>query len=186
MRLLVFSAFLLGAATWAGAQTVPLTQNALTNHDIVTLAKAGFNEDFIIDFMGASRTQFDTSVNGIAELAKEGLTERLIRAMMNPGAAGIAAKSATPIAAAAPVMVLPPDERHRSRAPKQSESSVAISNLSPYYRSSSVFWGLFKKKTSVGAGMRLDPTVNTQLNAAFGQMQYSNPAGMPVRYVVIP
>ena len=79
MRRLLISILLLGTATWAGAQTVPLTQNQLTNRDIITLAKAGFNEDFILDFIGMSRTRFDTSVSGLADLAKEGLSERLIR-----------------------------------------------------------------------------------------------------------
>lgn len=61
--------FGLGAASEVWPQTVPLTQNCLTNQDIVTLAKAGFSEDFVIDLIGMSRTQFDLSASGLAELA---------------------------------------------------------------------------------------------------------------------
>ena len=73
---------ILGGAAGVGAQTVPLSQNALSNRDVVTLARAGFNEDFIVDVIHTSQTRFDTSVTGLAEMAKEGLTERLIRVMM--------------------------------------------------------------------------------------------------------
>jgi hypothetical protein len=183
MRPLLISAFLLAAATWAAAQTIPLTQNQLTNRDIVTLAKAGFNEDFILDFIGMSRTRFDTSVSGLADLAKEGLSERLIRAMLTPPTPASAASPAAPTAA---VIATAPEEVGRVRVPKQSESQIAISNQAPYYHSSSFFWGLWKKKMGVGPGLRSESAAAAQLNAVYGQTRFVSPAGTSVRYVVVP
>ena|ERR1039458_1217435 len=71
-------------AALCSAQTAPQTRNSFTNRDIVVLAKAGFNEDFILDAMAGARTQFDTTADGLAALAHEGVTETVIRAMMNP------------------------------------------------------------------------------------------------------
>jgi hypothetical protein len=184
MKPLLISAFLLAAATWAGAQTVPLTQNQLTNHDIVTLAKAGFNEDFILDFIGMSRTRFDTSVSGLADLAKDGLSERLIRAMLVPSAPNSAANPATVPAEA--VIATPPEEVGRVRTPKRSESEIAISNQAPYYHSSSFFWWLWKKRMGVGPGLRTGSAAGAQLNAVYGQGRALSPAGTSVRYVVVP
>jgi hypothetical protein len=184
MRPVLISAFLLAAATGAAAQTVALTQNQITNRDIVTLAKAGFNEDFILDFISMSRTRFDTSVSGLADLAKEGLSERLIRAMLAPPAPSPAANPGGVPAEA--VIATAPEEVSRVRAPKQSESEIAISNQAPYYHSSSFFWGLWKKRMGVGPGLRREPTAGAQLNAVYGQGRVLSPAGATVRYVVVP
>ena len=181
-------------AAAAPAQTGALLQNTLTNHDIVVLAQAGFNENFIADFIAMSRTQFDTSVTGLAEMAKEGLTERLIRVILaappapqpgsTPAAATPAAPATTAIMPAA--MFGPPVEiSGRSRAPKQSESAGALANQAPYYRTSTIFWGLWKRKTGVGAGLRTEQPIGAQLGA-YGQVQWMRPAGVPAGYVVLP
>jgi hypothetical protein len=183
MRLFLISAVLL-AATGAGAQTIPLTQNQLTNRDIVTLAKAGFNEDFILDFISMSSTRFDTSVSGLADLAKEGLSERLIRAMLVPP---VCSNVAGPTAVqASAVIATAPEEVGQVRSPKRSESEIAISNQAPYYHSSSFFWGLWKKKMGVGPGLRTESAAGAQLNAVYGQGRVLRPAVTSVRYVVVP
>jgi hypothetical protein len=182
--------FLLSLAAAAGAQTGALLQNTLTNHDIVVLAQAGFNENFIADLISMSRTRFDTSVTGLAEMAKEGLTERLIRVMLaanampQPGstpAAGVAETTAMVPAE----LIAPPEESSPSRAPKRSESAMAIASQAPYYRTSSFFWGLWKWKTGVGASLRADQPIGVQLGTAYGQVQKMSPTGA-TRYVVIP
>ncbi len=99
-----------GICGLCGAQTLAVGRNTLTNHGIVTLAKAGFNEEFIIDTILSSRTQFDTSVDGLADLAKQGITERLIRVMMNP-APNVAAPGAGIAADSAPAMPFGPSTR---------------------------------------------------------------------------
>jgi hypothetical protein len=55
--------------------------HVLTNQGVVTLAKAGFDESFIIDRIRTSRTQFDITVEGLVALKQAGLSEDLIRAM---------------------------------------------------------------------------------------------------------
>jgi hypothetical protein len=186
---LVTATFLLGLAAAAGAQTGALLQNTLTNHDIVVLAQAGFNENFIADFISMSRTRFDTSVTGLAEMAKEGLTERLIRVMLanatQDGNAAAAGSSAGPVMVPAALTDPPVEFSGRSREPKQSESAMAIASQAPYYRTTSFFWGFWKKKTGVGTGARTDQPMGVQLGSAYGQVLRMNPAGGP-RYVVLP
>ena len=99
----------LALAVSAGAQTAPPAESALTNQDVVTLAKAGFNEDFIVETISLSRTRFDTSANGVAALAREGLTDRIIRSMM--------AACAPPAAASPAAPATPPAETATSPAP---------------------------------------------------------------------
>src|SRR5271167_3386352 len=71
----------------AGAQQFTVAQMAhqpLTNDSIVTLAKAGFDELFILQLIRNSRTNFDTSVEGLITLKQAGITEDLIRMMAMP------------------------------------------------------------------------------------------------------
>jgi hypothetical protein len=81
-----------------------LKHQPLTNDNIVTLAKAGFDELFILQLIRSSRTDFDTSVPALAQLKKAGISEDLIRLMampqMSPPAAPAAAAPAKPAAKA--------------------------------------------------------------------------------------
>lgn len=64
-------------------QSIAQTLQILTNPGIVALAAAGFNEDFLIQLIRNSRTEFDTSANGLASLAKQGINERIIRVVVS-------------------------------------------------------------------------------------------------------
>jgi len=82
----------------AAAQQFTVAQMAhqpLTNDSIVTLAKAGFDELFILQLIRHSRTNFDTSVEGLVSLKKAGVSEDLIRLMAMPLASSSAAPAAT-------------------------------------------------------------------------------------------
>jgi hypothetical protein len=153
------------------AQTVPYSRNALTNRDVVVLAKAGFNEDFIIETILSSRTQFDTRVDGLADLAKQGMTERLIRVMMNCDESRPAPNDSAPVVMAAPA---PPATAARtklpSREPKASTVSMAISRQAPYYQWTSCFWGLWKKKIGIGAGPQ-QPDPASQLGVMYQEVR---------------
>lgn len=59
----------------------PLSRHLLTNDSVIMLAKAGFDELFIIERIHTSRTRFDTSVEGLIALKQAGVTEDLIRVM---------------------------------------------------------------------------------------------------------
>ena len=61
-----------------------LEHQPLTNENVVTLSKAGFDELFIIQLIRNSRTSFDTSVEGLVALKQAGVSEDLIRFMAMP------------------------------------------------------------------------------------------------------
>lgn len=61
-----------------------LKQQPLTNENIVTLAKAGFDELFILQLIRSSRTSFDTTIQGLVILKQAGVSEDLIRAIAMP------------------------------------------------------------------------------------------------------
>jgi len=103
---------------------------ALTNQDVVALAKAGFREDLIVDVISKSHIQFDTSDEALAELSNSGLSERVITSMKT----GPAPKAKEKVAAKSPSVI-----------------SQAIATQTPYYEWKSAFFGLTTKKVGVGA-----------------------------------
>ena len=185
--LFTFGLFTLAGSVVAqgGAPPVPLTQNALTNRDVVTLAKAGFNEAFIVDLIHGSQTRFDTSVTGLAEMAKEGLTEGLIRAMLNTGAASTDASTPAATEPAGSAAAPSPAAQEQTRVLRRSETAVALVNQTPYHRSSSLFWGLWKKKVEVGAAQPSN-SASQPLGKAYSQARPTPPRPGSTRYVVFP
>jgi hypothetical protein len=96
-------AFLLTVSAAAQQFTVAqLKQQPLTNESVVTLAKAGFDELFILQLIHSSRTNFDTSVQALVVLKQGGVSEDLIRSMAMPQASPPAAPAATMPAKAPP------------------------------------------------------------------------------------
>lgn len=65
---------LLVSASIAFAASEPLT-----NQGLVQLAEAGYSEAFLLDLIQTRPTRFDTSVGGLVYLAKQGLSEKLLR-----------------------------------------------------------------------------------------------------------
>lgn len=171
-----------GVSFGAGAQTVSLTQNSLTNQDVVVLARAGFNEEFLIDLIGMSRTHFDTSPKGLSELAKQGLTEHLVRAMLTAAQVPSQPTAAptTPGAPGALPLFLTVPER-RSRTPKTKDSTLAIERQERYSHSTSVLWGAWKNKTEVGANMGPTPDPGMFLGKAYGQVKLTKSGEAPAR-----
>lgn len=127
------------AVVWVCSAENNLHRNVLSNHDVVTLAKAGFDEEFLVNVIVSSRTHFDTSAEALAALAEQGVTQRIVEVMMNPGV------TVTSPRAAAPVVAKP------VRASKVSPARLAIMENAPYYETKSVFFGVWKKKLGVGA-----------------------------------
>ncbi len=56
-----------------------LSRHVLTNEGVITLAKAGFDELFIVERIRTSRAKFDTSIEGLVALKQAGLSEDVIR-----------------------------------------------------------------------------------------------------------
>ncbi|MBZ5592604.1 MAG: hypothetical protein LAP39_10245 [Acidobacteriia bacterium] len=65
-----------------------LTRHVLTNHDVITLANAGFSEEFIVQTIASSRTKFDLTADALADLAKHAITEDIIRTMSSASTQG--------------------------------------------------------------------------------------------------
>ena len=61
---------------------LPLLLAALGNADIVKLVKAGLSAETIEAKIAASEVDFDTSTDVLVALAKDGVPERVIRAMI--------------------------------------------------------------------------------------------------------
>lgn len=55
----------------------------ITNETIVTMVKAGLGEELIIGKIGISQSQFDVSTEGILTLKKEGVSEKIIKTMLD-------------------------------------------------------------------------------------------------------
>lgn len=146
---------LLALGAPGSAQSIVQTHEVLTNPAIVTLAAAGFNEEFVIELILNSRTQFDTSAIGLAKLAKLGIHEGIVRVMLNsPGAvpAGMPGDEQPLAREAIAATDLVKGRRIVLFKPKPVE--LAISAHTPYYGSTSILWGLFKRKTGVGGATR--------------------------------
>jgi hypothetical protein len=72
-------------AALGSAQDAGVYRNTLTNRDVITLADAGFSQEFLVEMVATSRTRFDTTAEGLADLVKHGVKEDLIRAMRGAG-----------------------------------------------------------------------------------------------------
>src|SRR5215467_1320297 len=62
--------------------TPALPRQVLSNQGIVTLAEAGYDEEFLIDLIQCKQTRFDTTVEGLAFLARHAISERIVRFMI--------------------------------------------------------------------------------------------------------
>jgi hypothetical protein len=90
-------------ASEVDSMELSLPRNALSNEGVALLAKAGFDEDFLITLIQHKQTHFDTTVEGLMFLAKHGVSERVIRCMLenenkaaSPTPTSLPAKEAEP------------------------------------------------------------------------------------------
>jgi hypothetical protein len=170
----------LNTADPCAAQSMASKRSVLTNRDIVTLAKAGFDEDFVIDAIARSRKEFDTSADALAALAGEGITQRIVRAILDSETS--APKPEATRAEAAPQTTQPPQPQPAApepspkasakasskKQPRPAPISMAISGNISYSESSSMFWGLMQKKVGVGsAATRPEDAMPLHMGTAF-------------------
>ncbi len=81
-RLLLLSLLFLPLLSFSSvAQEAP--QSALTNSGVVKMVKAGLPESVILREIQMSRTNFDTSPNGLVDLRKHGASEAVLHAVLD-------------------------------------------------------------------------------------------------------
>lgn len=59
-----------------------LPRHVLTNDGLIVLARAGVGDGLLVDLVRYKRTHFDTSADALAVLARHGLAESVIRAVV--------------------------------------------------------------------------------------------------------
>jgi hypothetical protein len=134
------------------------TREVLTNPAIIALAAAGFSEAMLIELMRNSETGFDTSVDGLAALARQGISERVIRAMLSsPGAAALKTPAYVPQFAA------------NSTASSTSAASHKVKPThTPCDVSSSFLWGFYTKHVGRGVSQAGQEPLAPQGGTVYG------------------
>jgi hypothetical protein len=190
--IIMTAAAALAMSSPAAAQRMSASPTSLSNQDIVTLAGAGFSEEFIVDAIGMSRTRFDLTAPALAELAKHAVSEHIIRVMMEqqPGAQAAAVAELDP-EAAIPVVMATPESPKRQKAVVNRPPApvvVAMERGAPYYEWKSYFWGLVKKRVGAGAVPGVRQAVQVHLGPLYQQVRAPQvvPAATPVYYRVAP
>ncbi len=118
----LLTVFALAATVSASAQTStakPATQKpaaaprAASGVDtVIALVKGGMSESLVLSTLRREGKPYTLSTADLLKLSNAGVSEAIINAMMNPGAAGAAAAGAAPAAPAAPaggITPFPPD-----------------------------------------------------------------------------
>jgi hypothetical protein len=115
----LFVVIALAASLVTASATALLAQETLTNQSVVEMVKAGLSERVIIAKIRTSPTKFDTSTDALIALKKNGVSEKVIEAIMSPSAPPAAAAPAAPPAAAAGsvAMAPPPAAGHAPARP---------------------------------------------------------------------
>jgi hypothetical protein len=107
------------------AQRYPALRQFLLNQDVVILAKAGYDEQSIINTLLARPNRFDTSAAALAALAAEGISEHVLHAMLLAKSTVSSSLTALP---QSPLGKISPD---RAAAPAVQELPWAAKDL-PY------------------------------------------------------
>lgn len=81
MRIFV-SVIFAAACLAAEPETIALPRHILTNEGLIVLARAGLGDGLLMDLVRHKRTQFDTSADALALLARQGLSENVLRAVV--------------------------------------------------------------------------------------------------------
>jgi hypothetical protein len=185
----------------------------LTNDAIVSMVKAGLGEELILSKIKASTGQYDLTANALIKLKSEGVSEKIIQAMMGapsgsgPGAlpAAPAAPAATPPPPLAPTPVTPPLARAPGTMVIQGQSLFTKVNdrvleilpvvpevvhsmakhFIPFYYGPGDNWHLVRGQKAVVRLPKGKPHFYTKVNASSLQlMRLTYDAARNFRYIV--
>lgn len=136
MRKIVLSFALLGTCLAADPPKAAPPRNLLTNEGVLLLAEAGLGERFLLELIEQKTSKFDTSAEALASMARQGLTENILRALVKkqdranaPGPNGASASDA-PIALE-PHLLRGKVVRQRMLVPDAAGGNVGIMTMAP-------------------------------------------------------
>jgi hypothetical protein len=109
----------------------PPPKNLLTNEGVLLLAEAGLGERFLLELIENKTSRFDTSAEALASLARQGLTENVIRALVRKQDHPAASASATDAAPLEPHLLRGKIVRQRMLVPDAAGGNVAIMTMAP-------------------------------------------------------
>ncbi|MBZ5609102.1 MAG: hypothetical protein LAP38_12645 [Acidobacteriia bacterium] len=78
------------------AQQHPQQRHFLLNRDVVALAKAGFSEQVIIETIRVTPSRFDVRTDALAALSGQGISQRVVEAMLVAKTCGSQSDLASP------------------------------------------------------------------------------------------
>ena len=112
-----------------------LPKTLLTNDGVVLLAEAGLGERFLLELIDQKTSRFDTSAEALASLARQGLTENILRAMVRKqdhasGAPGGGGSGDNPVALE-PHLLRGKVVRQRMLVPDSVGGNVGIMTMAP-------------------------------------------------------
>jgi curli biogenesis system outer membrane secretion channel CsgG len=180
----LLTVFALAATVSASAQTStakPATQKpaaaprAASGVDtVIALVKGGMSESLVLSTLRREGKPYTLSTADLLKLSNAGVSEAIINAMMNPGAAaGAAASGAAPAAAAAPaggITPFPPDLADAGGVRKR---RLAVQ---PFDYSTVTTWVnyWFNNNTNIGEGIRAMLTVRMNTSKTITLLERSN------------
>lgn len=130
----ICSVFALASALFAAdpaPKPAPPPKNLLTNEGVLLLAEAGLGERFLLELIEHKTSRFDTSAEALANLARHGLTENVLRALVRKQDQPATAPSSMETAALEPHLLRGKVVRQRMLVPDAAGGNVAIMTMAP-------------------------------------------------------
>jgi hypothetical protein len=133
MRTLFSVLALAGAlcAADAAPKAAPPPKNLLTNEGVLLLAEAGLGERFLLELIENKTSRFDTSAEALAALARHGLTENVLRALVKKQDHPAPSATADNAIALEPHLLRGKIVRQRMLVPDSAGGNVAIMTMAP-------------------------------------------------------
>ena len=126
----------------------------LNNEGLVVLAHAGYNERFLVELIQSQPGRFDTSVEGLVYLAKQGISEKLVR------------------------LVIAEQKAAERREAERAAAGEAEDQPQPHAKTAPVRMKVVTRKMLVPAGPALlgpDPVIVVEKRALGGDRYYALP-----------
>lgn len=130
MKLAMVTLVLLGLSTLAGAQDAPKPAGSgLKVSDVQEMVKGGLSEDLIVAAIRKDGHAFDLSPMDMLQLKKDGVSDNIIKIMMDPGAA--TAPAIVPVTAGNAVVTIGGKPSGATPAAGVSDAAIAANENNP-------------------------------------------------------